>query len=65
MRAISKTRRTWDKLRQLIARADVMVQNFRPGVMERLGLGYDRVSGINPKLVYAEVTGYGTAGAWR
>jgi CoA:oxalate CoA-transferase len=54
-----------DKLRRLIARADVMVQNFRPGVMERLGLGYDRVSGINPKLVYAEVTGYGTAGAWR
>src|ERR1019366_6070992 len=33
-----------DKLRKLIARADVMVQNFRPGVMERLGVGYDRVS---------------------
>ena len=54
-----------DKLRQLIARADVMVQNFRPGVMERLGLGYERVSEINPRLVYAVVSGYGSADAWR
>src|SRR6202451_4411178 len=42
-----------DKLRALIARADVMVQNFRPGVMERLGFGYDQVSPINRRLVYA------------
>src|SRR6202451_4912085 len=42
-----------EKLRQLIARADVMVQNFRPGVMERLGFGYDNVSPINRRLVYA------------
>jgi crotonobetainyl-CoA:carnitine CoA-transferase CaiB-like acyl-CoA transferase len=54
-----------DKIRKLIARADVMVQNFRPGVMERLGLGYEGVSEISPKLVYAAVTGYGTADAWR
>jgi CoA:oxalate CoA-transferase len=40
-----------DKLRALIARADVMVQNFRPGVMERLGFGYDKVSSINSRLV--------------
>ena len=40
-----------DKLRELIARADVMVQNFRPGVMERLGFGYDKVLEINPRLV--------------
>lgn len=52
-------------MQKLIARADVMVQNFRPGVMERLGLGHERVSGLNPKLVYAAVTGYGTAEAWR
>ena len=53
------------KLRQLIARADVMVQNFRPGVMERLGLGYDSVSQINNRLVYGIVSGYGNAEAWR
>jgi len=54
-----------DKLRQLIARADVMVQNFRPGVMERLGFGYDSVSKINNRLVYGVVSGYGNAEAWR
>jgi len=53
------------KLRQLIARADVMVQNFRPGVMERLGFGYDNVSQINSRLVYGIVSGYGNADAWR
>ena len=53
------------KLRQFIARADVMVQNFRPGVMERLGLGYDSVSQINSRLVYGIVSGYGNAEAWR
>jgi len=54
-----------DKLRRLIARADVMVQNFRPGVMERLGFGYDKVSQINSRLVYGIVSGYGNAAAWR
>ena len=54
-----------DKLRVLIARADVMVQNFRPGVMERLGFGYDKVSPINSRLVYGVVSGYGNAEAWR
>jgi crotonobetainyl-CoA:carnitine CoA-transferase CaiB-like acyl-CoA transferase len=53
------------KLRQLIARADVMVQNFRPGVMERLGFGYDKVSQISSRLVYGIVSGYGNAEAWR
>src|SRR6202165_2658544 len=46
-----------DKLRQLLAHAGVMVQNFRPGVMERLGFGYDKVSGINRRLVYGNVSG--------
>ena len=54
-----------DKLRQLIARADVMVQNFRPGVMERLGLGYEKVSQISDRLVYGVVSGYGNAETWR
>lgn len=53
-----------EKLRQLIKRADVMVQNFRPGVMERLGFGYDSVSQINSRLVYGIVSGYGNAKAW-
>ena len=54
-----------EKLRQLIKRADVMVQNFRPGVMERLGFGYDSVAQINSRLVYGIVSGYGNAKAWR
>jgi CoA:oxalate CoA-transferase len=54
-----------EKLRKLMTRADVVVQNFRPGVMERLGLGYDCASKINPGLVYGVVTGYGNAEAWR
>jgi CoA:oxalate CoA-transferase len=54
-----------EKLRQLITKADVMVQNFRPGVMERLGFGYDKVSRINQRLVYGIVSGYGNAEEWR
>lgn len=51
-------------LKRLIAKADVMIQNFRPGVMERLGLGYEAVRKINSRLVYGVVTGYGTTGPW-
>lgn len=51
-------------LKRLIARADVLIQNFRPGVIERLGLGYDDVRAINPRLVYAGVSGYGESGPW-
>jgi CoA:oxalate CoA-transferase len=54
-----------EKLRQLITHADVMVQNFRPGVMERLGLGYESVSKFNNRLVYGVVSGYGNAEVWR
>ena len=52
-------------VRALVARADVLIQNFRPGIMERLGLGYDAVAEFNPRIVYASVTGYGTEGPWR
>ena len=52
------------RLKQLIARADVLIQNFRPGVIERLGLGYDVASKINPRIVYGSVTGYGPDGPW-
>lgn len=51
-------------VRELIKGADVVLQNFRPGVMERLGLGYDAVRAINPKIVYGTVTGYGNEGPW-
>jgi CoA:oxalate CoA-transferase len=60
-----KDRQHLGQLRRLIARADVMVQNFRPGVMERLGFGFDAVYKINARIVYAEVSGYGNAEAWR
>jgi len=49
----------------LVAKADVIIQNFRPGIMERLGLGYEAVESINPRVVYASITGYGTVGPWR
>jgi alpha-methylacyl-CoA racemase len=51
-----------DELVELIQRADVLVEQFRPGVMTRLGLGYDAVRAINPRLVYCSITGYGQAG---
>lgn len=52
------------QVKQLIARADVLIQNFRPGVMERLGLDYATVSALNPRLIYGTVTGYGSTGPW-
>lgn len=54
-----------ERVRKLVARADVLVQNFRPGIMERLGLGYAAARELNPRLVYATVTGYGGEGPWR
>ncbi|QHN05365.1 CoA transferase [Granulicella sp. WH15] len=52
-------------IRKLLLRADVMIQNFRPGVIEKIGLGYDAVRELNPRLVYGEITGYGNTGPWR
>lgn len=52
------------KVRQLIERADVMIQNFRPGVIDRIGLGYDDVRALNPRIVYGSVSGYGASGPW-
>ena len=50
---------------QLAAEADVLVQNFRPGVVDRLGLGYDAVRAVNPDVVYASISGYGPVGPYR
>ncbi|HVQ91058.1 MAG TPA: CaiB/BaiF CoA-transferase family protein [Mycobacteriales bacterium] len=52
-------------VRALVARADVLIQNFRPGVMERIGLDYPSLRGLNPRLVYGSVTGFGDTGPWR
>ena len=51
-------------LKTLLGKADVVLQNFRPGVIERLGLEYAAVKAINPRVVYASITGYGTEGPW-
>ena len=50
------------RLRPLIQRADVVVEQFRPGVMDRLGLGYEALAAINPRIVYCAITGYGQSG---
>jgi CoA:oxalate CoA-transferase len=47
---------------QLIAETDILVENFRPGVMDRLGLGYDALRAINPRLIYCSISGYGQTG---
>lgn len=52
-------------VKDLVARADVLVQNFRPGVIERLGLDYPSAIALNPRIVYGSVTGYGDRGPWR
>src|SRR5688572_2043420 len=51
-------------LKGLLTKADVLIQNFRPGVIERLGLDYETVKALNPKLVYASISGYGEEGPW-
>ena len=53
------------KVRELIGASDVMIHNFRPGVMERIGLGYEDARRLNPRIVYGAVSGYGTDGPWR
>lgn len=53
------------RLAPLLARADVLVEQFRPGVMDRLGLGYAAVSASHPRLIYCSVTGYGQTGPKR
>lgn len=54
-----------ERVKALIARADVMVHNFRPGVMDRLGLDSETVARLNPRIIYAAISGYGARGPWR
>jgi len=51
-----------DVIRRLLADADVLIQNFRPGAMDRMGLGWDIVHELNPDLIYASISGYGPDG---
>lgn len=50
---------------ELIRRCDVVVENFRPGTMEKLGVGYDELKRVQPRLIYASVSGFGHTGPWR
>ena len=50
---------------RLLERADVLVENFRPGVMERLGIGYERVSKLKPSLIYCSISGHGGTGPYK
>ena len=52
-------------LDSLIAKTDVLVENFRPGTLERMGLGYEALSELHPKLVYCSISGFGQTGPRR
>jgi crotonobetainyl-CoA:carnitine CoA-transferase CaiB-like acyl-CoA transferase len=53
-----------DRFLQLVGTADVLVENFRPGVMARLGLDHERLRAIHPRLIYCAISGFGQTGAW-
>lgn len=59
-----KDGRQVERLRRLAAKADVIVENFRPGVLKRLGLGYEDLSRTNSRLVYCSISGYGQTGPY-
>jgi len=51
--------------KELVKRCDVLIENFSPGTMERLGLGYEELRGENPRLIYAAISGFGQTGPYR
>ena len=53
-----------DIVKKLVMHADILIENFRPGVMKKLGLDYASLSALNPKIIYASITGYGQTGPW-
>ena len=54
-----------DIIRKLVARADVVVENFRPGTLDLFGLGFDDLVAVKPDLIMVSITGYGQSGPWR
>jgi crotonobetainyl-CoA:carnitine CoA-transferase CaiB-like acyl-CoA transferase len=60
-----KKKEDMEKVKEIISKADVLLHNFRPGVMRRLGLDYEVVKKINPSIIYAEISGYGNEGPWK
>jgi formyl-CoA transferase len=60
-----KTRGGVEVLKKLVARADVLVENFRPDVKARLGIDYDALSQVNPRLIYGSISGFGQSGPYR
>ncbi|MBC6109455.1 CoA transferase [Pedobacter sp. CCM 8938] len=54
-----------EMVRELLKKADVMIHNFRPGVMDRLGFDYESVSALNPTIIYGEISGFGNEGEWK
>ncbi len=60
-----KTPEGRELLKDLLKKADVLVENYRPGTMEKWGLGYDEVQKINPKLIYASISGFGQTGPYK
>jgi formyl-CoA transferase len=53
-----------DVLLRLVEQADILIENYRPGAMKRLGLGYEALREINPRLVYTSISGFGQTGPW-
>ncbi len=60
-----KEKEAQDIVKELVKTADVLVENYRPGVIDRLGLGYDTLKEINPRLVFASISGFGQTGPFR
>ena len=60
-----KNAKCLDIIHSLLADYDIVVEQFRPGVMSRLGLGYEQLSKINPAVIYCSITGYGQSGPYR
>ena len=60
-----KSEKGRDLLREMVRRADILVENFAPGVMDRLGIGAEALHAINPRLIYGSSSGYGTDGPYR
>src|SRR5699024_4981732 len=60
-----KNRKERDEVWQLVEKADIVIHNFRPGVMKRLGFDYKSVQKVKPDIVYGEISGYGDEGPWK